>query len=130
MVCVVPPSHALAGAKRISLSDLANESLISYPGDTPHGQAVAAMFQASGLTYRASTTVRFAETAVIFVEQGLGVALVDDYTAAARASNVRIIPVEGAKTLPIFLNRNKFLPRSAVSETFERLTLAEFAPAR
>lgn len=130
MVGVVPPNHRLADKKHISLSDLDGEPIISYPSDTPHGQAVAAMFSASGLPMRTSTTVRFAETAVIFVEHGLGVAIVDNFTAASRRDHVVVIPITEHGRLSIFFNRNKFLARSALGDTFEQLTIAEFARER
>lgn len=130
MVCVVPRSHVLSGRNSVALSDLAGESVIAYPSDTPHGQAVAAMFSAASLPMRSNTTVRFAETAVIFVEHGLGVAIVDNFTAASRQDHVDVIPIEEHGGLSIFHNRNKFLPRSAVGDAFEALTVAAFARAQ
>lgn len=128
MVCVVHESHKLASAKEISLKQIVGEHIISFQKDTPHAQIVAGMFAKARAKFEVSTYVRYAETAVAFVEHGLGVAVVDEFTVLPRGyTQTRLLPLVETGILPVFINRNLFTPRSTVSEAFESITRAAFA---
>jgi DNA-binding transcriptional LysR family regulator len=133
-VCVLPKKHKLARRSLISVRDLAGESLISFGNDTPHGQIVAELFARAGAELKVSTFVRFAETACAFVRAGMGIALVDEFTARGTDPDfVRAIPVEPRASLPLILNRAHYAVHSRVSDEFEKLLLQVLrggAPAR
>ncbi|WCT72863.1 LysR family transcriptional regulator [Sphingomonas naphthae] len=123
LVAAVHADHPLAGAGTLSVGRLAGESLISFRADTPHGRAIAALFGGEGPPIR--TYVRFAETAVAFVAQGLGIALVDSFTAAQpHDSAVRILPLVERGELPVYLNRDSQRPMSAAGSAFEAIARA------
>ena len=120
LVAAVHGDHPLAGRERLSVAELAGESLISFRADTPHGRAIAALF--GGAPPPVKTYVRFAETAVAFVAQGLGIALVDSFTAAQPHNpSVRILPLVERGDLPVYHNRNSQRATSAAGRAFERI---------
>lgn len=122
MVCAVPASHPLAARQRISIADIASEQLQSFRPDTPHGRIIAEMFAKAGLELEIATYIRFAETAVAFVANGMGVALVDSFTAMqAHAETVCFLEFEEAGALPVYINRNIESPRAIIGETFEEI---------
>ncbi|WP_254519937.1 LysR substrate-binding domain-containing protein, partial [Salmonella enterica] len=74
---------------------IAGEQLQSFRPDTPHGRIIADMFARAGQELEVATYIRFAETAVAFVANGMGVALVDSFTAMqAHAETVRFLEFE------------------------------------
>ncbi|WP_272800298.1 LysR substrate-binding domain-containing protein [Sphingobium sp. AntQ-1] len=122
MVCAVPTSHRLADRTRISVADIAGEQLQSFRPDTPHGRIIADMFARAGQALDVETYIRFAETAVAFVANGMGVALVDSFTAMqAHAETVRFLEFDDPGTLPVYINRNLESPRAIIGETFEEI---------
>ena len=122
MVCAVPASHPLADRDRISVADIADERLQSFRPDTPHGRIIADMFAKAGQPLEVDTYIRFAETAVAFVANGMGVALVDSFTAMqAHAETVRFLEFDEPGTLPVYINRNLESPRAIIGETFEEI---------
>jgi DNA-binding transcriptional LysR family regulator len=103
MVCAVPSHHPLADRDRIGVADLAGAQLQSFRPDTPHGRIIA-------------------ETAVAFVANGMGVALVDSFTAMQpHADTVRFLEFEDPGVLPVYINRNMESPRAIIGETFEEI---------
>lgn len=122
MVCAVPASHRLADRAQIEVADIADEQLQSFRPDTPHGRIIADMFARSGQELEVDTYIRFAETAVAFVANGMGVALVDSFTAMqAHAESVRFLEFDDPGTLPVYINRNLESPRAIMGETFEEI---------
>lgn len=122
MVCAVPADHRLADAGRIGVADIAGERILSFRRDTPHGRVIAQMFEKAGLELEVATFVRFAETAVAFVANGMGVALVDSFTALhAHADTVRFLEFADSGSLPVYVNRNLEAPRAIIGETFEEI---------
>jgi DNA-binding transcriptional LysR family regulator len=122
MVCAVPGHHRLADHDRISVADIADEQLQSFRPDTPHGRIIADMFARAGRELDVATYIRFAETAVAFVANGMGVALIDSFTAMQpHADTVRFLEFEDPGVLPVYINRNLESPRAIIGETFEEI---------
>ena len=112
LVAMLPTSHALADRAELSASDLAREALISVERDSPHGRTVDDLFRAAGLAYRVLTRVRFAETAVALANEGLGIALVDEFTAMSPPTGLRALPIRHAPKFGVYLHWNREKPRS------------------
>lgn len=124
MLCALPAGHRLAAAATITIADLADERLIGFGTDTPHGRIVATLHARAGRALTPAITVRFAETAVRFVAAGLGLAIVDAFTARQpHGTDVRFVPLADPDTLPVFLNRNPGTPRSVAAARFEAIAI-------
>lgn len=122
MVCAVPAGHRLAGRERIGVADIRGERIQSFRAETPHGQIIARMYADAGEDLEVATYVRFAETAVAFVANGMGVALVDSFTAMqAHADTVRFLEFDAPGVLPVYVSRNLESARTLVGETFEEI---------
>lgn len=122
MVCAVPVSHRLAERERIGVADIAGEHLQSFRPDTPHGRIIADMFDKADETLDVATYIRFAETAVAFVANGMGIALVDSFTAMQpHAESVRFLEFDAPPSVPVYINRNLETPRAIIGETFEEI---------
>lgn len=120
LVCVLPPQHALAHKERLDLSDISNDSLISFRSDTPHGALIVSAFQEAKVERRVSTYVRFADTACEFVRNGLGVAIVDEFTVMGEtARGLEVRPISPVRHMPIYVHRNKLASRSLFADSFE-----------
>ena len=78
-------STAIARSKSVGLS--LSPSLIARadgvdPND-PHGRIMATLFANSGLQYEVTIRARFGSTVCALVSQGLGIAIIDEFTLAA-----------------------------------------------
>lgn len=123
LVLAVHVDHPLASAARVTTAMLDDAPFITFREDTPHGRAIAATLGGHPANVRAY--VRFGETALAFVARGLGVAIVDAFTAEqARDRTIRIVPIDDAGTLPICLNHNISTPKSAIGASFQSIAQA------
>ncbi len=119
MVCVVPAHHAWAERGTIALRDLADQPIISFETDTPHGQVIDRMYRRLGLERTVSTYVRFAETACAFVRSGLGITIVDAFSAEQGIGDARSLRIVGSGDMQVFLHRNRHAAHSRISKAFE-----------
>lgn len=76
MVCIVPKGHELEVREHIEPADIAHHQWVTYPADAPLGEAIRHFFQ-SAKQPPSTIEVHSPSTAVKFVMQGLGIALVD-----------------------------------------------------
>ena len=126
LVCVLPADHDLASEEVISLSALEGYPLISFRRDTPHGALITAAYKEAKVDRVVTTYVRFAETACSLVKNGLGVAIVDGYTAMGETGEGLLIkPISPSRNINIYAHRNKFGSHSKFSQIFEK-QLVEF----
>jgi len=120
LVCVLPPAHALCRRRTLAIADIADEPLISFRSHTPHGALITGMFAEARFEREVSTYVRFAETACTFVQNGLGLAIVDAFTVMGLgARELEVRPISPSRCMPLHLNRNRFASRSRFGESFE-----------
>jgi DNA-binding transcriptional LysR family regulator len=126
LVCAVPRGHRLnRGAvieEGVVPADIVSEPLIGFDSNTPHGRVVGQFFGQDGLAPRIASMVRFAETACALAEQGLGVALVDEFTLSGGAFP-RLASVRARFRQPfrIYFHRASQRPLSAAGARFREL---------
>lgn len=84
LVAIVPAGHELAGGKEVSLSTLTAYPLIGIDPNDPYGGIISSAFQEQGLDFELSIQARFAQTVLALVYQGLGVAIIDEFSVSAR----------------------------------------------
>ncbi|KRE00395.1 transcriptional regulator [Bosea sp. Root381] len=77
IVCVLPADHRLAAQESIAAGDLEGETLISYRAGSLPGQLLRTALAREGLVFQPEMEIDVSIIALAFVQQGLGVAVVD-----------------------------------------------------
>lgn len=77
VVCVLPAGHRLASGIAVSAGDLDGETLISYRAESLPGQLLRAALGREGLLFQPDMEIDVSIIALAFVQQGLGIAVVD-----------------------------------------------------
>lgn len=105
MVCVVPRSHPLAEREEITVHDIAEEPLIFFHPNTPHGKLVREVFAAAKIKPNISIETRFAETAPHLMREGFGLALQDELSALGVLNPaVKVVKLAGTPRQPILMH--------------------------
>ena len=81
--CIVPEGHPLARKTRISAEEIVAHPLIGMDPNDPYGRIMAGVFTSHGLHYDVAIRARFGSTVCALVTQGLGIAIVDEFTLSA-----------------------------------------------
>src|SRR5690348_6363185 len=81
--CIVPEGHSLARKTRISAEEIVAHPLIGMDPNDPYGRIMAGVFTSHGLHYDVAIRARFGSTVCALVTQGLGIAIVDEFTLSA-----------------------------------------------
>lgn len=84
IVCICPPGEPLAQQVTIAPQDLRGRSIIGPSPGTPLGMLIDAAFERAGEVYNPDIEARFSNVASALVDEGIGVALVDELTARNR----------------------------------------------
>ncbi|QPC44050.1 LysR family transcriptional regulator [Kaustia mangrovi] len=84
-VCLLPHGHRLAAKERISLEDLRGEPFISLAENTTTRIRIDAAFRAANIARAGGLEARWSASVAAFVAQGLGVAIIEPFTARAHA---------------------------------------------
>jgi DNA-binding transcriptional LysR family regulator len=77
VVCVLPAGHPLASRVAVSAGDLEGETLISYRAESLPGQLLRAALGREGISFQPEMEIDVSIIALAFVQQGLGIAIVD-----------------------------------------------------
>jgi DNA-binding transcriptional LysR family regulator len=122
LVALVPQRHDFTKKKEVTVRDLAREPLIAFEADTPHGAMVSRLFEKEQLTARIDFVVRHIETAIGLVANGVGIALVDEFSVVeAWGLPISVVRVKNSPTLNLHLSWNKDVVRSQFFKRFEAL---------
>lgn len=101
MVCVVPTGHPLAARKFVTPADLAPYPLIGLSATARLNPLVVAAFREAGLPYRVAVEVRYSETACMLVSAGVGIAVVDEFSANVHARRGEIVRLSLRPTITV-----------------------------
>ncbi|QPM90886.1 hypothetical protein PSAL_021280 [Pseudooceanicola algae] len=105
MVCVVPSEHPLARKSELTVHDIAEEPLIFFHRNTPHGELVRKIFESAGIEPNISIETRFAESAPHLMREGFGIALQDELSAFGVTNPaLSVRPLAGTERQPILLH--------------------------
>lgn len=117
IMAILPQGHVLADRATITLADLAAEPLIGIEPADPYGRILAGPFIAAGLPFDLSITARFGQTVVALVGQGLGVAVMDEFSLAGLPPRGIVMrPIEGAPRFRTYAVVNADTPRSSQTD--------------
>ena len=116
-MCVLPRGHPLARRKTVRFADLQGEPLISLSRNSPMRMRLEMALEAAGVTCRRSVETTLAHVACNLVAGGLGITVVDPFTAYNNLRNPKIVcrplvptvPFEYSMVLPAHQPRSKVL---------------------
>lgn len=100
MVCIMPADHPLTACEAVRAADLRKHPFVTMERGTPLGNIIANAFAAAGEDFNWVVETRYSNMAYSLVEQGLGVALIDEYYARSRA-NERVVIRPFVPTIPL-----------------------------
>ena len=83
-VCVMHHDNPLSQLAAISPMDLVEQPFITLERGTPLGNKIEKAFEQSGVEYDWSIETRYCHTACTLASNGVGAAIVDEYTAMAK----------------------------------------------
>ena len=117
IVVALPPGHRLAGREEVALQELRSEGFILCREGYHLRSLTLSACQAAGFTPRIAVSGTDVDTALRFVQSGLGVALVPQI-AVQRASGVATAALTDpplARTIGLAYNPGRYLSRAAAA---------------
>lgn len=130
VVCVLPEGHALAQSEAVEAADLKGETLISYRPESLPGMLLDQAFARAGAAFRTGVEIDVSIIALSFVQQGIGVALVDGLIPWASFPGLVVRPFRPVVRVPIAVLVGTRRPLSRSGETLRaglREALAAYA---
>lgn len=125
-VAICPRDWPLATQTRLAPSALADVPLIVFEPQSVHGRVVDTVLRDGGVVPGRTHVARFAETAIGLAEAGLGLAIVDRFSAlAADRTRVAVLPLDHPASYEIFLHRQVERARGRLTQRFEAALRAE-----
>ncbi len=117
VVALLPRGHALAGAREVSVYDLADHQMIGISPSDPYGAIIARPLRDAGLTVEFSIEARFGQTVQALVRQGMGVALTDEFSVSNQSlAGLCVRPLKEPTTFRTYAVVNSEAPRSIFAE--------------
>lgn len=119
MVALIAEGSDLARQSHVTAADISKEPFIGLQVDSRLGGLLRAAFVQEGLVYLPQIEVRYVSTAAELVNQGLGNAIVDPFTAHFSAHpNISIRPFVPACPIRVTLLTRRGVPRSQLLHAF------------
>lgn len=116
LVCIVPEGHRLAERDTIRFADMRDETLISYRADTLPARLLMAVAEAEDLLYAPAIEIDVSITALPFVRDRLGIAIVDGLLPWEQFPGIVKLPFGPQTRVPIALLTSKEHPPSGNHE--------------
>ncbi len=116
LVCLLPEGHRLAEQAELGFADLVEETLISYRVDTLPGRLLAGAVEAECGVYAPAVEIDLSITALPFVREGIGVAVVDGLLPWNQFSGIVQRPFRPSIRVPITILTSKERPLSGSHE--------------
>ncbi|MCJ0765904.1 LysR family transcriptional regulator [Variovorax terrae] len=119
LVCLMPKRHRLARRASVAPRELERETLISFEAEVTHGRFIEATYKKSGASRNVKIFVRFVESAISLVSEGLGLALIDEFSAIGCGPlGLVAVPLEDSVDIPVYVYWSKSRPRPRSVEEF------------
>ena len=122
-----PADHTLARRRRLRIEDLSDQRYVGLPDDTRSQSYIGQLFREQGIGLCATISVDDFDTASVFVELGLGYAIVPAVQAANFARNGKLVPVpiEGVEPIAVGWAARRWSSLSLVAHAFIEAFRAE-----
>ncbi|WP_407691486.1 LysR substrate-binding domain-containing protein [Robbsia andropogonis] len=120
LMCVLPDDHPLGEKAQLTLDDVLAYPMIGYGYGTRLERKVADYYAAKGFQQSYSVEVASPQNAVSLVEIGMGLALVDAFSACSGSSSrpVMVRPMIDAPELQASLVHPRYEPVSQLTQSF------------
>jgi DNA-binding transcriptional LysR family regulator len=82
LLCIVPQGHPLAERESVLPAEIVAWPLIGIDPNDPYGRIMASLFTEHSLSYEVTIRARFGSTVCALVTNGLGIAIIDEFTMA------------------------------------------------
>ena len=106
--CVVPEGHPLARRSRVTAAEIVKYPLIGIDPNDPYGRIMASVFSNRALHYEVTIRTRFGTTVCALVTQGLGVAIIDEFTlVGGNWPNLRALDIAEATVFQTYVAYRK-----------------------
>ena len=117
--CIVPEGHPLAAQDRVPADQIVKYPLIGIDPNDPYGRIIAGIFSSHTLAYEMTIRARFGSTVCALVTNGLGVAIIDEFTLAAdNWPNLRALEIIEPTTFQTYIAYRKDATLSSYCEHF------------
>jgi len=117
--CIVPDGHALARQSRVTAAEIVTHPLIGVDANDPYGRIMTGLFAAHALPYEVTIQARFGSTVCALVSQGLGIAIVDEFTLAAdQWPGIRALDIADPTSFQTYVAHRKDAPLSSYASRF------------
>ncbi|HWX50794.1 MAG TPA: LysR substrate-binding domain-containing protein [Roseomonas sp.] len=120
LLCLLPAGHPLTAREAVGPADLDGETLISYRADNLPGLLLGQAFAQAGIAYQPQVEIDVSIAALSFVQQGLGVALVDALVPWSSFPGLVVRPLRPRQALPISLLVSTRRPLSRTQEVLRQ----------
>ena len=119
LVAALPRDHPLAARTSLHLKDFLDQPFIGYGNDSPTGRLLRKMLADEGLTLRPKVEVQQVHVACAFVQDGLGISVIDELSAMSPVwPNLVTRPLEPRCEAPISIIHGAFTPPSRLAQEF------------
>jgi DNA-binding transcriptional LysR family regulator len=119
MVVLMPEDHPLAISEAVTPESLMPYPLIGIDVASQLGRLLKVGFDVSGVAYAPRIDVRYCQTAAALVASGMGVTVVDPYSAAPYLGRGLIIrPFMPVREVSAVMLTRKGVPHSAILSSF------------
>jgi len=119
VMCAAPPGDAIQALDVVTPADLRGRRLIGAPAGSPLGLIVERAFEAVGDLFVPDIEVRFSNVACRLVSEGLGVAVVDEFSALSEPANTLVVrPFSPRLPITLCALLPKDRPRQRLTQSF------------
>lgn len=102
--CVVPVDHPLAQCETVSVHDIHRHPMIGIEPNDPYGRIMANLFTSHDLAYDISIRTRFGTTVGALVANGLGIAVLDEFTLAGDISpRLKVLDIQETTLIQTYI---------------------------
>jgi DNA-binding transcriptional LysR family regulator len=122
LVCLAPKGHPLAKLDVVRPADLAGHPLVSFDRAAPQRLMVSDAFIAADIPRDIAIEARLGQTACALVQQGAGIALVDEFSVMHEVfAGVAARPFASDVGFRVSFIHDRFRPLSALGGVFHEI---------
>ena len=130
LLCIAPENGPLAARERITPAEMAEFPLIGIDPRDPYGAVMAAMFKDAGTEYRMNIKARFGTTVCSLVAQGLGIAIIDEFTVAhGHVPGLKKLEIDAESTFHTYAAYRSDMSLSVFADAFLQVLRREMVAA-